>query len=118
MAQEEKNEIRNISITEIRAKKLNKLKMEGKIPSTNWAVKMGVAIGILTGRTGTARYKTGGRGYGVDVEAVDPQGLFRILVGKDIAQYARGGLDILLSELERGKSVFDVYRRYFERTGK
>ena len=114
MAQEEKEEIRYISITEARARKLDKFKMEGKIPSTNWAVKMGAAIGILTGRTGTARYKTGGRGHGVDIEAVDPQGLFRILVGKDIAQYARGGLDILIDGLEKGKSVFDIYQKYFE----
>jgi hypothetical protein len=112
MAQEEKEEIRYISITDTRARKLDKFKTEGKIPSTNWAVKMGVAIGILTGKM--AGKKFGGRGHGVDVEAVDPQGLFRILVGKDVAQYARGGLDILINELEKGKSVFDIYRRYFE----
>jgi len=116
MAQEEKEEIRYISITDARARKLDKFKMEGKIPSTNWAVKMGVAIGILTDKM--AGKKFGGRGHGVDVEAVDPQGLFRILVGKDIAQYARGGLDILINELEKGKSVFDIYRMYFERTAK
>jgi len=112
MAQEEKEEIRYISITDTRARKLDKFKTEGKIPSTNWAVKMGVAIGILIGKM--AGKKFGGRGHGVDVEAVDPQGLFRILVGKDVAQYARGGLDILINELEKGKSVFDIYRRYFE----
>ena len=113
MAQEEKEEIRYISITDARARKLDKFKMEGKIPSTNWAVKMGVAIGILTDKM--AGKKFGGRGHGVDVEAVDPQGLFRILVGKDIAQYARGGLDILINELEKGKSVFDIYRRHFKK---
>ena len=116
MTREEKEEIRYISITDTRARKLDKFKTKGKIPSTNWAVKMGVAIGILTGKT--AGKKFGGRGHGVDVEAVDPQGLFRILVGKDIAQYARGGLDILINELEKGKSVFDIYRRYFKRTAK
>jgi len=112
LAQEEKEEIRYISITDTRARKLDKFKIEGRIPSTNWAVKMGVAIGILKDKT--AGKKFGGRGHGVDVEAVDPQGLFRILVGKDIAQYARGGLDILINELEKGKSVFDIYKKYFE----
>ncbi len=112
MSEEEEESISYISITDVRARKLNKFKMEGKIPSTNWAVKMGVAIGVLTDKM--AGKKFGGRGHGVDIEAVDPQGLFRILVGKDIAQYARGGLDILINELEKGKNVFDVYRRYFE----
>lgn len=116
MTHEEKEEIRYISITDTRARKLDKFKMEGEIPSTNWAVKMGVAIGILEGKT--AGKKHGGRGHGVDIEAVDPQGLFRILVGKDIAQYARGGLDILINELEKGKSVFDIYRMYFEEAAK
>jgi len=114
MAQEEKEEIRYISITDTRARKLDKFKTAGKIPSTNWAVKIGVAIGIQAGKTAGKEF--GGRGHGVDVEAVDPQGLFRILVGKDIAQYARGGLDILIDELEKGKSVFDIYRRYLEGT--
>jgi len=112
LSKEEEEGIRYISITDVRARKLDEFKMEGKIPSTNWAVKMGVAIGILTGETAGKEF--GGRGHGVDVEAVDPQGLFRILVGKDIAQYARGGLDILLDELEKGKNIFDIYRRYFE----
>lgn len=112
MDREEKKEIRYISITDTRARKLDKFKMEGRIPSTNWAVKMGVAIGILRGKT--AGKKFGGRGHGVDVEAVDAQGLFRILVGKDIAQYARGGLDVLISELESGKSVFNIYQRHLE----
>ena len=116
MSKEEKDGIRYISITDVRARKLDKLKMEGKIPSTNWAVKMGVAIGILASETTGKKF--GGRGHGVDVDAVDPQGLFRILVGKDIAQYARGGLDILIKQLENGKSVFDIYRRYFEDTEK
>lgn len=112
MAQEEKEEIKNINITDTRGRKLAKFKMEGKIPSRNWAVKMGVAIGILTDKM--AGKKFGTRGHGVEVETVDPQGLFRILIGKDIAQYARGGLDILINELEKGKSIFDIYRRYSE----
>jgi len=116
LSKEEEEGIKYISITDVRARKLDKLKTEGKIPSTNWAVKMGVAIGILTGKTAGKEF--GGRGHGVDVEGVDPQGLFRVLVGKDIAQYARGGLDIFINELEKGKSVFDIYRRYIERTAK
>lgn len=73
---------------------------------------MGVAIGILTGKT--AGKKHGGRGHGVDVEGVDPQGLFKILVGKDIAQYARGGLDLLISQLEKGKKALEVYQSYLQ----
>lgn len=114
MTEEKEESISYISITDVRARKLDKFKMEGKIPSTNWAVKMGVAVGILTGKTTGKKF--GGRGHGVDVEAVDPQGLFRILVGRDIAQYARGGLDIIINDLEKGKSVFDIYRKYFEGT--
>lgn len=114
MAKEAKEEIKYISITDTRARKLDQFKMDGKIPSTNWAVKMGTAIGILTNTM--AGKKFGGRGHGVDVEAVDRQGLYRILVGKDIAQYARGGLDTLIEELENGNNVFEIYRRYFEGT--
>jgi len=112
LSEEEKEGIRYISITDSRARKLERFKTEGKIPSLNWAVKMGVAIGVLT--NSMAGKEFGGRGHGVDVEGVDPQGLFTVLVGKDIAQYARGGLDILIKELEEGKNIFEIYRRYFE----
>lgn len=110
MSEEEAEGIRYISITDVRARKLEAFKTQGRIPSRNWAVKMGIAIGILMGK------KAGGhfvRGHGVDVESVDKQGLFRLLEGTDIAQYGRGGLDVLIKELDEGNHIYDIYKKYF-----
>jgi len=109
---EEEEGIRYISITDTRARKLEKFKTEGKIPSINWAVKMGIAIGILESKKEGKEF--GGRGHGVDVEGVDKQGLFRLLVGRDIAQYGRGGLDILIKYLSEGNDIYGVFKKYLK----
>lgn len=112
---EEEEEIRYISITDARARKLEDFKTAGKIPSINWAVKMGIALGVLEDKKEGKAF--GGRGHGVDVEGVDKQGLFRLLAGADIAQYARGGLDVLIDLLSEGNDVYAIFKKYFKETG-
>jgi hypothetical protein len=101
---------KKISLLEAQSEKLMEFRKEGKIPSIAWATKMGIALGFLTASK---------RGYGerspshtIRVEDIDKAGIFTVLAGGDIAFYARGGLDILIKELEEGKTIFEIYKKF------
>lgn len=108
--EEDVKEIKYISITDERANKLQKFITDRKIPSIIWATRMGLAIGIIKNKKVGKSH--GGKGHGVNIDSVDPEGYIRLLVGKDVAHYARGGLDILINELENGKEIYDIFIKY------
>lgn len=108
-----KEKVGYISITDQRARKLREFITEGRIPSIVWATRMGLALGIIENKKEGKKF--GGRGHGIEVASVDPEGFFRIFAGEQIAMYARGGLDILIKKLEAGKEVFDIYQEYIKK---
>jgi hypothetical protein len=110
MGKTEEEKVAYISITDQRARKLKGFVTDGDLPSIAWATRMGLALGILENKREGKKF--GGRGHGIDVDSVDPEGFFRIFAGNEIAKYARGGLDILIRKMDQGKDIFDIYREY------
>ena len=99
--------IRRIALLDAHVEKLRRLRTEGKIPTISWATKMGVALGLMTESKLGNPERTG---YTVRVEEIDKAGLLTVLAGRDIAFYARAGLEVLIKELDEGKSIYEIFK--------